>query len=88
MSDAIELEYWKKGILIVPDFVANAGGVISSYAEYKGYSPKKMFTIVKDKITTATREVLKKALKTGIDPRTVALHIARGRVDAAMKRGR
>ena len=30
----------KRGVLVVPDILANAGGVISSYAEYRGYNPK------------------------------------------------
>ena len=46
MPEKIERELWGKGIMIVPDFVANAGGVISSYAEYRGYNPKKMFETV------------------------------------------
>lgn len=33
MRESIEDELWKRGIMIVPDFVANAGGVVSSYAE-------------------------------------------------------
>jgi glutamate dehydrogenase/leucine dehydrogenase len=36
MTEDIEKEFLKKGIWIIPDFIANAGGVISSYAEYKG----------------------------------------------------
>lgn len=50
MNERVENELFKKGVLIVPDFVANAGGVISSYAEYRGYNPKKMFEMVERKI--------------------------------------
>ena len=46
MRESLEEEFFKKGILVVPDFVANAGGVISSYAEYRGYSHEKMFKLV------------------------------------------
>lgn len=76
MREAIEKELWEKGILIVPDFVANAGGVISSYAEYRGYNPKKMFDTVQKKIVASTTLVLKESLKKGIFPRQVALDIA------------
>ena len=41
MSEDIERELSDRGILIVPDFVANSGGVVSSYAEYRGYDYKK-----------------------------------------------
>lgn len=80
MRDPIEEALHKKGILIVPDFLANAGGVISSYAEYRGYNPKQMFEIVKRKIEKSTTAVLKKSLKTGEYPRTVGLALARARV--------
>jgi len=71
---------YKKGILIVPDIVANAGGVISSYAEYKGYNPKKMFEIVKKKIVKNTRLVLEHSKKSRINPREAAMDIAVKRV--------
>lgn len=83
MSLAIEEKLGRKGILIVPDFVANAGGVISSYAEYRGYNPKQMFELVRRKIVTATKAVLKEAVKRGKQPREVAMAIARERVREA-----
>ena len=36
IPEDIEDKLWQKGIVIVPDFVANGGGVISSFAEYAG----------------------------------------------------
>lgn len=84
MREAIEDELWRKGIVIVPDFVANAGGVISSYAEYRGYAPEKMFELVGKKIIRATRLVMKKSLKENKNPRLVALEIARERVRSEM----
>lgn len=80
MSEKIENELWKKGIIIVPDFVANMGGVISSYAEYRGYNPKRMFELVERKIKKATRTVLEKSLRTKESPRDVAMKIAIERV--------
>jgi len=85
MSEAIEDELFKKGILIVPDFVANAGGVISSYAEYRGYNPKKMFELVKRKITKTTKIVLEESIKSNQNPRSIALKIAQARVEAKVK---
>ncbi|MEK7510056.1 MAG: Glu/Leu/Phe/Val dehydrogenase [Patescibacteria group bacterium] len=85
MSEQIEKEFFQKGILVVPDFVANAGGVISSYAEYRGYNPKKMFELVKRKITKTTRLVLEESIKKGENPRDVASKIAKARIEAKMK---
>ncbi len=83
-----ETEDWlfRRGVMFVPDFVANAGGVISSYAEYKGYSPKKMFELVEKKIVAATRAVVSESLKRKKNPRAVAMEIARRRVEAAMRK--
>ncbi len=85
MREPIEEKLHKQGILIVPDFLANAGGVISSYSEYRGYNPKQMFELVKRKITQATKQVLKQSLKTGENPRSVALAIAKERILKKMK---
>ncbi|PIP46570.1 MAG: hypothetical protein COX15_00210 [Candidatus Colwellbacteria bacterium CG23_combo_of_CG06-09_8_20_14_all_42_19] len=77
MREDVEDWLWKKGILIVPDFVANAGGVVSSYAEYRGYNPKRMFELVERKIKKTAKLVLEKALKENKNPREVALNIAK-----------
>ncbi|MBI4440966.1 Glu/Leu/Phe/Val dehydrogenase [Candidatus Woesearchaeota archaeon] len=70
----------QKGILVVPDFVANAGGVISSYVEYLGGTPDKMFKLVKQKIVTNTGIVLREAKKKKLTPREAAMEIAKQRV--------
>lgn len=80
MREEIEKELFNRGILVVPDFVANAGGVISSYAEYRGYSPKIMFELVERKIKNSTRLVLEQSMKLKKNPREVALAIARQKV--------
>lgn len=84
MREEIEHELFEKGILIVPDFVANAGGVISSYAEYMGFGKEKMFQMVREKIIEATRAVLEKSMKEKMNPRRVAMEIAQARVLSAM----
>jgi len=60
MSHATEEMLWKRGILIIPDFVANAGGVISSYVEYKGGSVAEMWKLVEQKVVHNTKLVLSK----------------------------
>jgi len=76
MSEKIEKELFERGILVVPDFVANAGGVISSYAEYRGYNPKRMFELVERKITKTVELILRQSLKKNKNPREVVLEIA------------
>ncbi|MBI2033671.1 MAG: Glu/Leu/Phe/Val dehydrogenase [Candidatus Liptonbacteria bacterium] len=86
MREEIEQELHAKGILIVPDFVANAGGVISSYAEYRGMTAEEMFKLVESKIRKATETVIKKALKTKENPRKIALELAQAKVEFKMKK--
>jgi glutamate dehydrogenase (NAD(P)+) len=84
MKHEFERQLGKKGVLVIPDFVANAGGVISSYVEFKGGNEAEMFSLVKEKITRNTRLVLEKAR--GGDLRDAALAIAKERVKAAMQK--
>ncbi len=86
MREAIEQDFVRRGVLVIPDFVANAGGVISSYAEYRGYGPERMFRLVEEKITAATHRVLEESAKRGEAPRAVAMEIAQKKVE--QKRGR
>ncbi|HEY5600781.1 MAG TPA: glutamate dehydrogenase, partial [Patescibacteria group bacterium] len=80
VSHDAEEKLAKKGILVVPDIVANAGGVISSYAEYMGYNKEKMFELVKSKITKNTQLILEKSKKSGTTSRISALNLARERL--------
>ena len=85
MREEIEKKLHDKGILIVPDVIANAGGVISSYAEYRGYNPKRMFDTVKKKITEANRLVLGESIEKKAYPRKIAMDIAQRLVEKEMK---
>jgi glutamate dehydrogenase (NAD(P)+) len=79
MSHETEDELHKRGVLVIPDFVANAGGVISSYVEYKGGSVDEMWKLVEEKIVANTKLMLE-SLKEGDCPRTVANEIAAKRI--------
>lgn len=81
MRETIEDEFIKRGILVVPDMLANAGGVISSYAEYRGYNPKKMFDLVKRKITRVTKKVLDESAHSKRSPRAIALELAKKKLE-------
>ncbi len=85
ITEGIEEEFHKKGILVIPDFVANAGGVISSYVETIEGTPDKMFEIVEEKITANTLEMLKRSRERNINPRDASMEIAKERVETASK---
>jgi glutamate dehydrogenase/leucine dehydrogenase len=84
MTAEVEKKLHVKGVLVVPDFVANAGGVISSYAEYKGKKPEEMFKLVEKKVTKNTKKVLQKAKKEKVYPRQAGMEIAVVLVKKAM----
>jgi len=76
----IEEKLYARGVLVVPDIIANAGGVISSYAEYRGYNPKDMFRMVRSKIVKNITSILKDSKREGVNPRKAAMRIAKERV--------
>ncbi len=83
VSPEIEEVLRERGVLVVPDILANAGGVISSYAEYRGYNPKKMLNLVQRKIRRNTRTVLEYAEEKDLGLRDAALNITKERVRKA-----
>lgn len=85
MTLEIEDRLFKKGIMIVPDFVANAGGVISSYIEYIGGDEKKVFPLIEEKIKNNTQMTLDRAERENASPRAAAEKIAEDRVRKAMR---
>ncbi|MCD6381708.1 MAG: Glu/Leu/Phe/Val dehydrogenase [Candidatus Aenigmarchaeota archaeon] len=86
MKEHIEEQLHKKGILIIPDFVANAGGVISSYAEYMGYDEKKAFELIEEKVKKNTKLALEKAKELNVKPRDAAMEIAKERIRTKERR--
>ena len=74
----------QNGVLVVPDFIANAGGVICAAMEYAGASQSTAFATIADKLRGNTEEVLEKAVKQGMLPREAAMEMAVARVKSAM----
>jgi glutamate dehydrogenase/leucine dehydrogenase len=74
----------EKKTLIIPDFIANAGGVICASVEYHGGTQTQAFQTIEEKIRANTEEVLANAEKSGTLPRQAAITIAQARVKKAM----
>ena len=83
-SPAAERILRSRGVLLVPDIVANAGGVISSYAELKGYGVQEALNLVEQRVSKSTKNVLERATSANILPRDAAMIIAKERVLEAM----
>lgn len=74
----------ERGVLVLPDFVANSGGVICAAVEYHQGSQIQAFATIEEKIRTNVTAMLKRAAETGEIPRNSALAIATERVRRAM----
>ncbi len=73
-----------RGVLVIPDFIANAGGVICAAMEYRGASQSQAFAAIEEKIRANTRQVLEATAAGGVRPREAALRLAGDRVRKAM----
>lgn len=74
----------KKGILCVPDFIANSGGVICAAMEYRGKIESEAMEVIEKKIRANTRQVLEESRIKKITPREAAMNLAVTRVEKAM----
>jgi leucine dehydrogenase len=72
----------ERGIVYVPDYVANAGGVITGFGELNGYPPEWGSARV-DAIHDTVLEILRRAEQGGILPHQAADLIAEARIAAA-----
>ncbi len=73
-----------RGILSLPDFIANAGGVICGAVEYAGGGQVEAFRTIDERIRANTTEMLERASATGEMPREAALHSTLERIHGAM----
>jgi glutamate dehydrogenase (NAD(P)+) len=80
-----EAKLHARGILAVPDFIANAGGLICAAAEYRGATQAAAFEAIAEKIRSNTAHVLEAAGRDRVLPREAAVDLALQRVRAAMR---
>jgi glutamate dehydrogenase (NAD(P)+) len=74
----------ERGVLCVPDFIANAGGVICAAMEYRGVTETAAFDEIRERIRRNTATVLERSQRTGASPRDAAMDLARERIESAM----
>ena len=84
MTPGAEKRLHEKGILYVPDFIANAGGVICAAMEYAGSTKTAAFDAISEKVRANTEEVIRMSKRDGILPRQAAVDLAMRRLKHAM----
>lgn len=71
-------------ILCVPDFIANAGGVICAALEYQGASLATVMQRIEEIVRRNTYLILKDAVQQSLPPRTAADNLARNKLARVM----
>jgi glutamate dehydrogenase (NAD(P)+) len=84
VTEAAERALHERGVLSIPDFIANAGGVICGAMEYAGAGEQATLEAIAEKIRANTTSVLERAQADGVTPREAAVALAGERVRKAM----
>ena len=74
----------ERGVLCIPDFIANAGGVICAAMEYHGASQTAALEAIEEKLRRNTAQVLEVSRRQQILPREAAMELAMQRINRAM----
>lgn len=85
LSPGAEAALHARGVTVLPDFIANAGGVICAAMEYHGAAQSTAMASIAEKLRANTESVLRTARAQGCTPREAALQLAVERVHRAMR---
>ena len=77
-----------RGVGVVPDFVANGGGVLAAIAEMRGLKVEEAFASVRERIAATTTLVLQRSRAQHCSPFNAALQICRERWQRTAPAGR
>ncbi len=83
-TKAAEKELHARDVLVIPDFIANAGGVICASVEYRGGTEAQAMATITEKIRYNTLEVLSQVRDNRTLPRDAANALAGTRLRQAM----
>lgn len=68
-----------RGIVVLPDFIANAGGVLCAAVEYHGGTEAAAFAVIAEKVGRNTRQVLEQASRAQSAPHAAAIALVEQR---------
>jgi len=76
----------KRGVVVLPDFIANSGGVIAATLDRMSASEEQAFKLVEEKISSSIKKVLSEALDKKVSPTELAKEMAMERVKEALEK--
>lgn len=83
VSEVAESQLHQRGVLVIPDIVANAGGVICAAVEYAGGSEREALRRIEATLRHNTKRLLER-IQSGLEPRAAALELAEERIREAI----
>lgn len=86
VTDEAEEMLLKMGIISVPDFIANGGGLLAGAVDRMSGGEEQAFDIIEQLISSTTKEVLLKAKEQETYPRAVAVRDATERIMPALQK--
>jgi glutamate dehydrogenase (NAD(P)+) len=84
VTEEAEKYLHERGVLCIPDFIANSGGVICAAMEYRGKIESEALEVIEKLVSNNTRLVLAESRAKKILPREAAMNLAVTRVEKAM----
>ena len=84
MTPGAERALHARGVLVIPDFIANAGGVICAAMEYRGATESQVFQAIEATIRANVEALLSEATARTLLPREAAMNLATVSVREAM----
>ena len=85
VTDEAERRLAERGVPCLPDFIANAGGVICAALEWRGATQAAAFAAIEERIRANTEAVLETSRRQGVRPREAAVALAVERVRRSMQ---
>lgn len=85
ITEEAEETLFQKGVLVVPDFVSNAGGTVLAILDFLGGTSRHAFDACRELIGSNTRHILADARKEGIAPRRLATRRVEEKIAAARR---
>lgn len=81
LTPEAERVLFARGVLCVPDFVANCGGVLGSIMEYAAVSPARILALIERRIGARISWILQTAAAQNVPPREIAVAYAMQRAE-------